>query len=507
MRVPTFFDTMVFAEIIKKEEYSHMDIVSLLDTLLASVFSAEQRFFENPKEFSKLETSVKSSTEAFAAGFLGAILSEMDQAIRKCSWREGRYTIQRNDTRTLISSVGDISFDCTYYKSKSEKNHFTHLLEDLIGLEKNERFTEVAEAVMLCEALKTSYSEAAKVLPSKQEITKTTVMNKVHSIADEIPDTIYDEPRAVPYLHIEADEDHVAEQHGRYGEAENASFISKLIYLYEYRQESDKVEGRYELVNKYYFSGLYPGDEGNKQLWTKVNSFINTNYDTEALKRVFISGDGAKWIKSGVTYVDNSVFCADKYHLMKYVNTAAAQMLDEKDDVKNELWHLMYSKQKNARKKFDAYTTSMMNSAKKPDKVEELRKYVLGNWPAVRRTLRNKLVNGCSAESHVSHVLSDRLSSRPMGWSQTGADRMSKLRCYERNNGRSAIISLVKYSREQKCLKATGTDGIGSQNLQLRKILAEHYKQADSYIDRMQAHIPYGTVRKTLAIREQLYLL
>lgn len=62
-----------------------------------------------------------------------------------------------------------------------------------------------------------------------------------------------------------------------------------------------------------------------------------------------------------------------------------------------------------------------------------------GNWAAIRRTLRNKLVNGCSAESHVSHVLSDGLSSRPMGWSQTGADRMSKLRYYERNYGRVRI--------------------------------------------------------------------
>ena len=202
-----------------------MDIVSLLDTLLTSVFSTEQKFFENPKEFNTLEASVKSSTEAFAAGFLGTILSEMDQAIRKCSWREGRYTIQRNDTRTLVSSVGDISFDCTYYKSKSEKTTFTHLLEDMIGLEKNERFTEIAEATMLCEALKTSYAEAARVLPSKQEITKTTVLNKVHAIAEEIPDTIYDEPKSVSYLYIEADEDHVAEQHGRIVENKNASFV------------------------------------------------------------------------------------------------------------------------------------------------------------------------------------------------------------------------------------------------------------------------------------------
>ena len=52
-----------------KEEYSHMDIISLFDTLLKSIFDAERSFFENPKNFSELESSVKSSTEAFAANF------------------------------------------------------------------------------------------------------------------------------------------------------------------------------------------------------------------------------------------------------------------------------------------------------------------------------------------------------------------------------------------------------------------------------------------------------
>lgn len=117
---------------------------------------------------------------------------------------------------------------------------------------------------------------------------------------------------------------------------------------------------------------------------------------------------------------------------------------------------------------------------------------MLGNWSAVRRTLRNMLVNGCSAESHVSHVLSDRLSSRPMGWSQIGADRMSKLRCYDRNNGRDKIIQLVRYSRNQRHLPATGTDVIAPQGLRLRDIITEHYNQATvtlngfKYICRME---------------------
>lgn len=73
-----------------------------------------------------------------------------------------------------------------------KKGVFTHLVEDVIELGKDERFSEVAEVMMLMKSGKTSYEEAAKVLPSKQKITKTTVINKVHGLAEELPDIIYE---------------------------------------------------------------------------------------------------------------------------------------------------------------------------------------------------------------------------------------------------------------------------------------------------------------------------
>ena len=481
-----------------------MTIVSLLDLLVNGLIEAEEKFLNNPKDFYSLEKSVKASTEAFAASFLGEVLSGINKQICNCSWREGRYSIQRNDTRTIVSSVGDVSFDCTYFKRITEEGGYSYLLEEVIGLDKHERFTEEAEVMMLTEALKTSYSEAARVLPSKQKITKTTVMNKIHQIAEEVPYEASGDKIKSDYLFIEADEDHVAEQHGNASE-ENRSFISKLVYIYECKKDVTGYTNRKELVNSFYFSGLYPEKEGNEKLWNNIRAYIEKTYDTDSLKRIFISGDGAPWIKSGVEYLDKALFCADKFHLMKYINIAAAQMLDEKDIAKDELWHLLYSKKPRAKERFEEYTNRMMQSAKNPDKIENLKTYVLGNWPAIRRTLRNKLVDGCSAESHVSHVLSDRLSSRPMGWSQTGADRMSKLRCYERNYGRDGIINLVRYSRKQRKLKAT-EDNI-TKEISLRELRAEHYNQAKGYIERIQAQVPGLTVRKTASIRTQLKLL
>ena len=120
------------------------------------------------------------------------------------------------------------------------------------------------------------------------------------------------------------------------------------------------------------------------------------------------------------------------------------------------------------------------------------------------RSLRNKEIDGCSAESHVSHVLSDRLSSRPKGWSKRGADRMSRLRCFEQNNGREKIIELVKYSREQHELKRTGTYAILIRELSAYDVCREHYNQSKSYIERIQATTPGFTAKKIAAIRNVL---
>lgn len=90
---------------------------------------------------------------------------------------------------------------------------------------------------VLTEALRTSYESATKVLPSKQTITKSTVYEKIHGIAEEIPLVEGKNLKQCENLYIEADEDPVAEQHGRWYKCDNEGFISKLVYLYEYKQE------------------------------------------------------------------------------------------------------------------------------------------------------------------------------------------------------------------------------------------------------------------------------
>ena len=137
--------------------------------------------------------------------------------------------------------------------------------------------------------------------------------------------------------------------------------------------------------------------------------------------------------------------------------------------------------------------------------VEDVRTYLVGNWEAIHRAFRDKNVLGCSAEGHVSNVYADRMSSRPMGWSEDGCDAMCHLRCYVRNNGRGRIIDLVKYRRKLAMmdLEATGTEGI-IDSAGVKRSYTKSQLITASYEERLRATIGGLTVRKTLAIREQI---
>ena len=64
--------------------------------------------------------------------------------------------------------------------------------------------------------------------------------------------------------------------------------------------------------------------------------------------------------------------------------------------------------------------------------LQKVRRYLIGNWDSIQRQ-RDPQYIGCSAEGHVSHWLSARLSLRPLGWSTTGAENIAKAIQYALN--------------------------------------------------------------------------
>lgn len=112
-----------------------MSIVSLFESLASEILSAEENFLKNPKDFTLSRSKCQVIYGSICSSFSWGSISSLNEQIFNSSWRDGKYVVHRQDKRTLISSVGDITFDCTYYRGIGKYDGFTHLVEDYIDFD------------------------------------------------------------------------------------------------------------------------------------------------------------------------------------------------------------------------------------------------------------------------------------------------------------------------------------------------------------------------------------
>ncbi|MBO8159630.1 UPF0236 family transposase-like protein [Thermosyntropha sp.] len=141
-------------------------------------------------------------------------------------------------------------------------------------------------------------------------------------------------------------------------------------------------------------------------------------------------------------WIKGSIYVLDRYHLSKYVTQATAHMAD----ITPIMWkHINNGDKKKVKELFSAIISATETETKKKA-VQEAKKYILKNWDGIRNQYKSDYI-GCSAEGHVSHILSARLSSRPLGWCKTGVDQMARLRAFEANGGVVYDLLLAKKRR------------------------------------------------------------
>ena len=284
-----------------------------LEKLYTEFEQADQLFLDSGmKDMDVYEKELAEAARRAAAEHMQALYNSMDQMLCDDIVRDEKYTIQRHDTRELLTINGPICFTHTLFRNR-EDGSYHYLLDEWLGLDAHERLSCTAETAVLVEATRSSYSRAAKVLGKDAEISKTAVMDKVHAVQAEIPFEKPVKTKCVEYLYIEADEDHIHKQEKTLSE-KKSGMIGKLLYLYEGREEKD---GRRELTNVFYLGGLYAGSEENHRLFRRMQKYIETNYETKYLKQVYISGGCGAWSRAGVADMGRGVVGKGKYRLVK----------------------------------------------------------------------------------------------------------------------------------------------------------------------------------------------
>ncbi len=427
-----------------------------------------------------------------------------DELLRKRKDLRPGWHIVRKDAVVRTTSLGDVCYERTLFKNV-ETGVSCYLLDQLMQLDKHTRITEDAEARILEEAVESSYRKGGKNASIVgADITKETVMNKIHALQFP-PVKPTEEKKQLSKLYIDADEDHVSlqylEKKGDIKKPRQNTVMPYIAYVYEGIDVEE--DGRPKLINPKYFGGIYEGTEGVKQFWDEVYEYIEKAYDTDALKIININGDGASWIKTGVKYIKQAKFVLDKYHMHKYIVAATAHLKDSKEDARAKIYRAIHKKKKYMAEEVFDRILAITEEENRQKAVLRAKGYIMENWSGIMLSMAGKDEKvGCSAEGHVSHVYSDRMSSRPLGWCHTGADKMARLRIYRQNKGN--MLELVRYQKKPLQM-AVGAEEIIYSSSDMIAAENRNRERLGSLADIPIYSIPYSQIKKIAALKNHIW--
>jgi len=416
----------------------------------------EDEFLRDPSDIASYVTKLTEELHQTGIRMIEETLGYLDQMINESEVRKLDWVVDRHETKQLITSLGSVNYNKTLFKNK-EKGKRSYILDLIMGMDSHERMTEDAEAKLLEEAVQTSYRRGGEEISILDSVTKQTVMKKIHALRFPPEDEMLEEKKCVDVLFIDADEDHISLQYniqkGDLIKTENGHknncMIEKLAYVYEGVECESSGNRRHKLINPHYFCSD-SASEDNQSFWDRIYAYIDSHYDVGQIKKIYVNGDGGSWMEAGKKGIAGVVVTMDEFHLQKSITKITGHLLDSNWDAMMKIREIIRYKTKKEFKEYIEHIKSYLgkDEIRKAEIIDRERDYILKNWmPCKVRLSNRKQLPGCSAEGHVSHVLSSRMSSRPMGWSRTGAGKMGRLRAYYYNGGN--MLELVRYQREE----------------------------------------------------------
>ena len=352
--------------------------------------------------FENFETAALSEAKLCAAKMIGAYVEIVDTAIAsdKVARRRAGYAVERrSDKRNMQTLVGEVTLTRTLYKKAA--GGYEYLADTALGIESRSRVSSGVSFSLVSAAREMSYGKSAKYVTSGA-VSRQTVMSRVrHGCAME---ELVDERRRVSELHIDADEDHVTLTEGIKSEV-------PLISVYEGIVSKGS---RRECKEVFHISEY---GKTADSLWEQALTEIERRYDLTGTD-IYLHGDGAAWVQKGLEWIPNAIFVLDKYHKNKEIKNITAGLgkgrrKEFNKAIRESLAH------EDLRLFNDIIKSMCKESPNRVDKIRKsakyLRKFIKGISICEKDPQAN---NGGCTEPHVSHILSARLSSRPMAWSK-----------------------------------------------------------------------------------------
>ena len=159
-----------------------MNMISLFSSLvnhLNNILSNNNLFLH------QLEHNISDTTYELNLDILRQILEYLDLEYKNSKERKEKYYVQQTRPRTLITSLGLLTFNKTYYKSKNKVNgkyEYYSYLEDYLGIDKWAKLTLAAETMLVNNALDNGISWSSNNSIPNYIISRQTVSVKIKNI-------------------------------------------------------------------------------------------------------------------------------------------------------------------------------------------------------------------------------------------------------------------------------------------------------------------------------------
>jgi len=396
-----------------------MELVRVVEGKVLLVVTKALEVLAGGVSYRSFESILKKELDGLGCEMLKLVLEELDRELKADQERKLKWEIVRkDDMRNLLTTFGQVTYNRTYYQHKESKE-YAYLVDRKAGIKPNSKVSENLKAELVDSSAVMSYESATVELSRHNrelKVSKQTVGNYIKAFeAKEEP--VPEKKKQVKVLYIEADEDHLTIR------GKKKKSLAKLVYIHE------GIAGakRKRLINPKYFTTV---NKKPDQLWFEIAEYIELHYDLNSIEQIFLSADGASWIKVGLDYIYDATFILDKFHLNKSIKAATAHAKKLKSQVYSGIRSLDQEKVLKVLK--EAHQQAEGSARQK--RIIDTAKYIKNNWEGIAAQLKHPEV-GCSAEGHVSHILSARMSSRPMAWSSSGAEAMVQMRALRAGGG------------------------------------------------------------------------
>lgn len=380
---------------------------------------------ESEVHYQKFQDQIKAELDGTGRDIMQSVIEAADERLRaKPAERVGWVVAQRNHEKELLTPFGPMRYSRTYFKHKETKQH-RYLTDDAMGFTAHQRIDTGLKAELIERSTELSFQRSGQWSRhgswhvSGQAVMKATRTLDVKREGAQQP---LKGKRRLPYLFIQADEDHVGNQDG-------PRFEPRLVTVHE---GVEGPENRRRLVNPKRFGGHYTRMNA-AQLYEEVWKYLDSEYDLEHVSAILVCGDGASWIRALCEFIPGARFVLDRYHAQKYVRAATGA----NHELYSQLWRALVDANRPRMREVLDDALNRAETSTQRERIDDARRYFESRWKGVQawQTFEN-VWPGCSAEGDVSHVLAARMSSRPMAWRAVGVDQMSRMRV-KRANGES----------------------------------------------------------------------